>query len=197
MALLKELPGGRVQSSAAGRWLLGLAARHDALSTPTVSGIDYRRETPAVFTQDDWALVPWFTLSGSARFDHQPAFGDFVSTRLTALVRQPGANWSLRASIGGGFALPPPFVDEIDDPGPGVRLPLTGLRSERARTASPDAKWADEGWNLNASVFYTEIRHPLAALPVANNQVRLVNAAEPLRAPGAELLVGFVQARCT
>jgi iron complex outermembrane receptor protein len=116
-----------------------------------------------------------------------------VSPRFSALFRKPQSDWSLRASVGGGFALPTPFVDEVDDTGLGVLLPLTGLRAERARTVSLDAKWADEGWDLNASLFYAEIRHPLEALPTAGNQVQLVNAVLPLRAPGAEALVGYVR----
>jgi outer membrane receptor for ferrienterochelin and colicins len=175
------------------RWLFGLAARHEALTTPTLSGIDYRYATPALFAQDDWSFAPWLTLSGSARYDNNNAFGTFLSPRLAALIRQPGGNWSLRASVGGGFSLPSPFVDETDDTGLGVLLPLAGLRAERARTASLDAKWADEGWNINASLFYAEIRYPLQALATASNHIRLINAVEPLRAPGAELLVGYVR----
>lgn len=176
------------------RWLLGLAAKHEALTAPTVSGIDYRYATPALFVQDDWSFASWLTLSGSARYDHSNAFGGFFSPRLAALFRKPGGNWSLRATVGGGFALPTPFVDEIDGTGLGVLLPLAGLRAERARTASLDAKWADEGWNINASLFYSEIRHPLQALPTTSDHIRLSNSAEPLRAPGAELLIGFVRA---
>ena len=176
------------------RWLLGVATKHEQLSAPTVSGIGYRYETPGLFAQDDWSIAPWLTLSASARIDRPDAFGTFVSPRLTALVRRPGGNWSLRATVGGGFALPTPFVDEIDDTGPGSLLPLAGLRAERGHTASLDAKWADEGWNLNASLFYTEILHPLDALPAANDHLQLINAVEPLRAPGGELLIGFVRA---
>ncbi|MGH8262440.1 MAG: TonB-dependent receptor plug domain-containing protein [Steroidobacteraceae bacterium] len=175
------------------RWLLGLAAKHEELSAPAVSGIDYRYETPGVFAQDDWALAPWLTFSGSLRVDRQNDFGTFLSPRLSALFRQPASDWSLRASVGGGFALPTPFVDEIDDTGLGVLLPLTGLHAERARTVSLDAKWADEGWDLNASVFYAEIRQPLQALPAPGNRIQLVNAALPLRAPGAEALIGYVR----
>jgi outer membrane receptor protein involved in Fe transport len=67
------------------------------------------------------------------------------------------------------------------------------LRAERARTASLDAKWADEGWDLSASVFYAEIRDPLEAIPATGDQIQLVNAALPLRAPGAEALIGYVR----
>ena len=71
--------------------------------------------------------------------------------------------------------------------------PLGDLRPERARTASIDAKWADEGWDINASVFYSEVRDPLTTRALAGDRIEVINAAGPWRAPGAEVLVGYTR----
>jgi len=63
--------------------------------------------------------------------------------------------------------------------------------AERAVTESLDAKWADEGWDVNLSLFDSEIRDPLQALP-SGDKLALSNAKGPRRAPGAEALIGYV-----
>ena len=108
---------------------------------------------PAAFAQDEYSPFPWLTLAGSARVDVNDRYGTFVSPRLSALFRQRGSPWSLRASVGGAFAAPTPFVDEVEATGLGSVLPLAGLHAERARSASLDGKWGAYGWDVNASVF--------------------------------------------
>jgi iron complex outermembrane receptor protein len=132
------------------------------------------------------------TLAGSARVDWQNSYGTFLSPRLSALFRQPGSAWSLRASVGGGFAAPTPFVDEVEAVGLGALLPLRGLHAERAVTESIDAKWVDEGWDVNFSLFNSEIRDPLYVLSAPDYKLQLINSPGPRRAPGAEALVGYV-----
>jgi iron complex outermembrane receptor protein len=73
----------------------------------------------------------------------------------------------------------------------GSLLPLRGLRAERAVTASLDAKWADVSWDVNASLFTSEIRQALDALAVGD-KLELYNAPGPRRAPGAEVLGTYV-----
>jgi iron complex outermembrane receptor protein len=124
--------------------------------------------------------------------DEQNVYGTFFSPRVSALLREPGSPWSLRASVGGGFAAPTPFVDEIEATGLGALLPLQGLRAERAVTESIDAKWADDGWDVNASLFNSEIRDPLETQSAAGERLELINAPGPRRAPGAEALVRYV-----
>ena len=174
------------------RWVLGLAFEYDRLAVPNDSGISHAYSVPAVFGQDNVALGPWVVAAGSVRVDASNEYGTFVSPRLSALVRQPGSAWSLRASVGGGYSAPTPLVDEIDAVGLSALLPLRGLRAERATTASLDARWLGGSWDVNASLFTSEIRDPIEALPATGNKLRLVNAAGPRRAPGAEALVGYV-----
>jgi outer membrane receptor for ferrienterochelin and colicins len=184
---------GTVSSNSHGHaWILGVAFEHEALVAATVPGVGYQYNAPAVFVQDEGAPTPWLKLAGSARVDAYGSLGSFFSPRLSALFRRPGSTWSLRASVGGGFAAPTPFVDEIEATGLGTLLPLRGLRAERVVSESLDAKWADEGWDVNLSLFNAEIREPLQAISAAGQMFELINAPGPRRAPGAELLIRYV-----
>ena len=174
------------------RWVWGVAFVHDQLAAAAVPGVSYTYNVPAVFAQDEYAPARWLTLAGNARVDAHNDYGTFLSPRLSALFRQPSSAWSLRASVGMGFAAPTTFVDEIVATGLSSLLPLRALHAERATTGSLDVKWTDRGWDVNASVFTSEIRDALDVLSQPGNKLELVNAPGPRRAPGAEILVGYV-----
>ena len=165
-------------------WVLGAAFVRDELAAEAVPGVSYAYNVPGLFAQDTLALAPWATMAGSVRFDAHNQYGAFFSPRLSALIRQPGSAWSLRASIGAGFAAPSPFVDEVEATSLARLLPLRGLRAERAVTASLDAKWAAEGWDVNFSVFNSDIRNPLTVADALGTKLELVNGAGSRRAPG-------------
>ncbi|HZF26695.1 MAG TPA: TonB-dependent receptor [Steroidobacteraceae bacterium] len=173
-------------------WVLGLAFEHEQLAVAAVPGVSYTYNVPAVFAQDEVAPAPWLRLAASARLDVHNVYGTFFSPRVSALFRQPGSDWTLRASIGSGFAAPTPFVDEVEATSLGTLLPLRNLQAERALSASLDIKWTDGGWDVNASVFASKIRDQLAAEPVGPDQFELINAPGPQRAAGAEALIGYI-----
>jgi outer membrane receptor for ferrienterochelin and colicins len=175
----------------ANEWVLGLAFQHDALAA-AAPGVSYIYNVPAVFAQDEFAPTRWLKLAGSARVDAHNKYGTFFSPRVSALLRQPESDWSLRVSVGGGFAAPTTLVDEIEATGLGSLLPLHDLRAERAVTESLDAKWADKGWDVNASVFNSEIHALLEAQSAAGQKLELVNSPGRWRAPGAEVLIHYV-----
>jgi outer membrane receptor for ferrienterochelin and colicins len=172
-------------------WVVGLAFQHDGLSASEIPGVGYSYNVPALFAQDEYSPTSWIKLAGSARIDSNNEYGTFFSPRFSALMRQPRGDWSMRASVGGGYAAPTPFVDEIEATGLGSLRPLRGLRVERAVTESFDAKWADDGWDLNVSVFNSEIRGALAVQGAPGEQLQLFNAPGPRRAPGAEILIHY------
>ena len=178
--------------SAGHSWVLGVAFNRNELSVPTEPGVGHVYNIPAAFVQGDYSPVSWVILAGSARVDANDQYGTFVSPRLSALFREPGSPWSLRASIAGGFTPPTPFVDEVEATGLGSVLPLADVHAERAITASLDAKWSAGGWDVNASVFTSELRDPLAALPAAAEKLEIINDPGPRRVPGAEALIGYV-----
>ncbi len=173
-------------------WAAGAALVHDELAVPTVTGIGFSYNVPALFVQDEVQAAGWLKLAGAARLDHNNRYGTYLSPRLSALFRQPERPWSLRASAGSGFAAPTLQFDEIEAVGFGPVAPLRGLRVERATTESLDGKWESQGWDVNLSLFNSEIRSPLQVQPLPLERLELINAAAPRRAPGAEVLVHYV-----
>lgn len=172
------------------KWVAGVAFERVQLAASPVRGVGYTYNVPAILAQDDVEVAPWIAIAGSARVDANNAYGTYLSPRTSVLLRIPASPWSLRASIGTGFSAPTPFLDEIEATGLGALLPLRGLHAERAVTESLDAKWAGYGWDVNVSVFNSEIGHALSVKTVGNG-LELVNSTGTQRAPGAEALVGF------
>jgi len=173
------------------KWTLGAAIQYERLRSPDVAGVGVDYTVPGIFVQDEFALFPWLSFAASARVDVHNEFGTFFSPRLSALFRT-GESWSLRGSIGAGFAAPTPLIEEVQERSLAVLDPLTGLRAERGYSASVDAKWARGPWDVNFSVFASQIRHPLMAVEGAEpGRLALISSTEPLRVHGAELLVGY------
>jgi outer membrane receptor for ferrienterochelin and colicins len=173
-------------------WLLGAVLQYERLHTDDVAGVSYDYTVPALFVQDEFAPARWLSLAASARLDAHSDYGTFVNPRLSALFRWDD-KWSLRMSAGTGFAAPTPLVEDVQARSLGVLNPITDLRAERASSISVDAKWASRPWDVNLSVFRSEIRHAIDVLPAAQpDRLNLVNSEGPLRANGAELLIGYV-----
>jgi len=173
------------------KWVAGAAFQYERLHTNDVPGVSYDYSVPAVFVQDEMAPTKWLALAASARVDAHSDYGTFVSPRVSALFRPATARWSLRASIGSGFAAPTPLVEEVQARSLGVLNPLQGLRAERASSASLDAKWAHKPWDVNLSVFASQIRHALDVREASPDRLDLVNTEGPYRARGAEMLIGY------
>ncbi|HEV7607840.1 MAG TPA: TonB-dependent receptor [Steroidobacteraceae bacterium] len=174
------------------QWLLGLALQLDRLESEDAPTAGHSYFVPALFVQDEYTPVESVTLAASARVDVHSDFGTFVSPRLSILFR-PQEEWSVRASFGTGFAAPTAVMDETEATSLATLLPLHNLHAERALSSSLDVKWRDEGWEINGSVFASEIRDPLtvrsSSLP---DRLELFNAGGPRRAVGAELLLHYV-----
>lgn len=177
-------------SSHSHRWVAGVAFERDQLAASPSRAIGYTYNVPAVFAQDETSVGPYLVLAGSARVDAHDEYGTFFSPRVSALFRPPASNFSLRASIGTGFSAPTPFLDEIQATGLGALLPFHALHAERAVTEALDARWAADGWDVNFSVFNSEIRDAFLVQPVGD-RLALINSAGIQRAPGAEMLVGY------
>jgi iron complex outermembrane receptor protein len=180
---------GRAQGHS---WVLGGAIGQDELQTADAPGVGYTYTVPAIFAQDEFAPTDWVILAASGRVDAHSDYGTFFSPRLSALLL-PAERWTIRTSIGTGFAAPTPFVDEIESTGLGVLDPLTDLQAERAASASIDAQWAANGWEANLSFFGSEIRHPLEVQPgSAPGRLELVNGEGVRRALGGEAFLRYV-----
>jgi outer membrane receptor for ferrienterochelin and colicins len=179
-------------ATAGHQWAAGLAFQHDALRVESVGGVGYTYNVPGVFVQDEFSPTTWIKLAAAGRVDSNNQYGTYASPRLSALFRQLASPWSLRASAGGGFAAPTPFVEEVESTSLGVLGPLRGLHAERAWTESLDGKWAHDQWDVNVSVFNSVIRNPLETRPAAGNRLELVNDTEARKAPGGEVLIHYV-----
>jgi iron complex outermembrane receptor protein len=173
------------------RWVAGLAWQHDTLSAPDTPGLDYTYDVPALFAQDTYAPFPWLSLAASGRIDAHSDYGTFFSPRVSALLRQPDEPWSLRASVGTGYTAPTPYFDEVAATWLGAMTPLRDLDAERATSAALDAKWAQGDWDVNVSVFTSEIRDALQVISLPDDKLQIVNAPGPRRAPGVEMLIGY------
>ncbi|MES1263183.1 MAG: TonB-dependent receptor, partial [Peristeroidobacter soli] len=94
-------------------WLVGAAVQYESLESDDAPDAAYRYVVPAVFAQDEYSPNDIVTLALSARIDSHNEFGTFLSPRFSVLYK-PGEDWSLRGSIGSGFAAPTPLFDEIE-----------------------------------------------------------------------------------
>ena len=140
-------------------WLAGFADQRDAYRPGDVSPFAYTYIAPALFAQDDVSLAPWFSVSGSARVDFHNLYGTFFSPRLSALIRKSG--WTSRISAGQGFFAPTPLTEETEAAGLSrLRLPAP-LKAERGRTASVDLTRSAGPLSLTATVFASNIDHPV------------------------------------
>lgn len=173
-------------------WLVGIAAQQDRFHSARYPQFDYRYTVPALFVQAEQALRDDLTLSGSARWDDHSVYGGHFSPRVSLLFRPD--EWTLRASIGRGFYAPTPFVEQIEAAGLSCLEPLTGLRAEIATTGSIDAGHVHGPWEMNLSVFASDIDHAVRLVESANapgERVQLVNVAGVTRTRGSELLLRY------
>ena len=175
-------------------WLGGVALNYDRLAADSAASFDYRFTVPAVFGQVEWSPGRRVTLAASARWDIHSHYGDFVSPRLSALLRAGGA-WTVRASAGSGFFAPTPFIEEVDAVGLVPFVPFN-VSAERGASASLDVTGALGLVELNATLFATRVTHQVYAdllnfpgppIPPPAAPVH-VNSPGPSRSSGLDLV---------
>jgi len=166
-------------------WTMGSALQADRYRNRDVSGFDYTYTTPSLFAQDEYSPNTRVTFSGSGRLDFHNRYGTFFSPRVSALIHLP-LGFTTRISSGTGIFAPTPFTEETEATGLSRIHPLSGVQAERAWSASGDLGWKSEGFEWNATVFGSVIRHP-----VVLRNVDIVNLAGPTRTMGTELLARY------
>ncbi len=183
-------------------FVAGAALEQTQYRNRDVPGFDEKRSTPGVFTQVDADLAAWLALSASARYDDLGDAGGFVNPRLSLLARRTTgafAGWSLRASAGTGAFAPTARVEATEATGLIFVLPPAGLIAERATTGSIDLNGPIATplgtLEVHASLFMGQVRSPLMAVDSTTvpfygfPSLAVVNAIEPTRSGGAELLL--------
>jgi iron complex outermembrane receptor protein len=195
------VPRGRVT------WVAGAVLQREGYRNRDVAGMDYTFSTPAAFVQADVDAASWASLSTSARLDANNVYGTFVNPRVSLLLRRPAdgafAGWTTRLSGGTGTSAPTPFTEDTEATGLTPLLPLAGLVAERARSASLDIggplETALGRFEVNATAFGSRIASPLQVMDALGTtadgaaRIVLVNAPEPVRTWGGELLGRFVR----
>ncbi len=178
--------GALAGQAGAHAWVLGAALQHERYDGREVTAFDFRHTVPALFAQDEYAPADWLTLAASARLDHHSEYGAFANPRLSALIR-PG-DWTVRASVGTGYFAPSPFTDETEAVGLGRLDPVASLEAERALGAMLDLGRSLGALELNATLFASKIEDALAVVEDGSGRLSLLNASEPVRTWGTELL---------
>jgi iron complex outermembrane receptor protein len=180
------------EASLAGRdeataWLVGAAFQADLYRSKTFPAFDYSYTAPALFAQVEHDRRGDLTIAASARLDAHSEYGSHLSPRVSVLYKPGG--WTIRGSLGQGFFVPTPFVEETEAGGLSRLEPLRDLRAETADTASIDIGYAFRSTEINASVFASRVDDAVRIETVAADRVRLVNSDGISRIGGVELLL--------
>jgi outer membrane receptor for ferrienterochelin and colicins len=190
-------------------WVAGAAFQQDDYDPRQIERFAYRFSAPAVFVQDEVVLGSRASLSASARLDVHDEYGTLASPRVSLLVR-PAPDWTLRMSAGAGSFAPTAFTEETDETGLSRVAPLDAfdLRAERATSASADLAWTRGPFEISGTMFASNVDNAVQvvrALAFASDAphtaavflnsagfpVALVNAPEPTRSWGSELIARY------
>ncbi len=170
----------------------GVALDRDQYSALDVRGESYRYTTPALYAEHTWTPDPRFAITSSARLDLQSEFGDFVSPRVSIVVR-PTEEWQLRLSRANGFYAPTPMTDETEGFGLSHVERAGGLQPEHALGWSLDVARTRGAFELGGSAYRTVVTDPqiVRVTPGAANGFQLVNGDEPLRTQGIDVYARY------
>ena len=179
VALARSLEGATL--------VVGVALQGDDYRADELPAFNYSFTTQSGFAQAEVDPAEWISMSASARVDAHSGYGTFVNPRIAVLLRVPN-EWTARVSIGTGAFAPTPFTEESEVIGLTQIQPLRDVSAERATTYSFDAGGPAGPFELNATLFGSHVRRPLALVAVDTDPgLRLVNAAEPTRTTGGEV----------
>jgi outer membrane receptor for ferrienterochelin and colicins len=170
--------------------VVGVAVQQERYRGRDIDGFDYTFTTPGIFAQFTLDVGEHLSLTSSGRIDRHSEYGTQWSPRLSALLKiKP--RWSLRLSGGEGYFAPTPFTEETEVIGLTPLVPLNNVSAERATSGSADLGGMLGPVEMNATVFGSVVRSPVGVreVPGSGGRVALVNAANPTRTAGGELLM--------
>jgi iron complex outermembrane receptor protein len=148
-----------------------------------VPRFNYTFTTPGVFVQDDVAVAPWLSLSGSARLDRHSEYGTFVSPRVSALLRS--GSWNSRVSFGTGFYGPSALTEETEAAGLTRLVMPSPLTAEKGRSASFDITRSAGPLSATLTLFMSRV---IDAVKVDREEAYVIRSADRTTNTGAELL---------
>lgn len=111
----------------------------------------HSRQVHHVFGQDEWSLMPDWTLTAGLRHDRYSDFGHTTNPRL-ALVWD--ASYNLTAKLMAGTAFRPPSFTEMFAVNNPVVTGNPNLRPEKTRTLEAAFTWqASPTWQMGANIY--------------------------------------------
>lgn len=171
-------------------WVVGTAFQQDRYRPQDLPAFRYTFSTPAMFAQDEIAFSQRLIVALSGRIDRHSEYGTLATPRVSLLAR-PRDGWILRVSAGTGAFAPTPFTEETEEVGLSRVAPLRDLLAERARGGSFDVTRRLGPIEVTATAFTSHVRHPVRLHQVGPGVLSLVNAADPTRSWGTELLARY------
>ncbi|MGQ0766689.1 MAG: TonB-dependent receptor plug domain-containing protein [Gemmatimonadota bacterium] len=175
-------------AGAGGTTVVGAALQHDAFENDLNGAFDHRWLTPGLFATAERTVGP-ITVSASARGDAHPDAGVQRTERL-ALLTKPVEGWSVRASVGTGFAPPAATNEETEAVGLRDIQRGSGLGVERSRGAMLDVNGEVGKLELLLTGYGSVISNAiqLTHVPNVGGQATLENARADARIAGVEAL---------
>ena len=171
-------------------WVAGVAAQRDSYRPHDVPRFAYTYTVPGVFLQDDLNAFSWLSVSASGRIDAHSVYGAFFSPRLSALIRNKG--WSSRISVGQGFFAPTALTEETEAAGLARLTMPRPLIAERGRSASVDVTRSAGPLSVTATLFASNIDHPVYV--ERSTAYQILNLDAPRKNRGAEFLATWRKA---
>src|ERR1039457_7485614 len=140
----------------------------------------------ALFVEDQYKVLPWFTLTGGARFTRcSGAISEnAASPRLGGAIRIPRLNWVLRGFWGEYYQAPPlstvagPLLDYAVSQG----LGFIALHGERDQEHHFGLTIPLRGWAFDVNTYHQRARNYFDHNPIGNSNVFF-----PLTIAGARL----------
>ena len=180
---------GEVTRSLTGSWgaaAVGSAVQLDQFENWKNPRFDHRWVTPGVFATGEREIGP-LTLSLSGRSDFHPEAGTQFTERVAVLVK-PAEDWSVRMSVGTGFAPATASIEETEAIGLRAIGPGPELRTERSQGSMIDINGNLAGAEVLVTGYMSTIRDAvqLAEAKDGSGNVFLKNADGDTRIGGVE-----------
>jgi outer membrane receptor for ferrienterochelin and colicins len=168
----------------------------DFLENFSYSGMNrsYSRWTAGVFGQDDWQIVPPFTLEAGLRIDRENVYGLQALPRIAGIYRLTN-ELGFRASFGLGYKVPTIFSDQSDPDAIYSMGPVgSNVKVEKSIGGEFDINYnaflfGNLSLNIDQAFFYTRVNSPLVLDTTASSsqsRYALKNADGFIFSKGAE-----------
>jgi len=126
------------------------------------------RDGWAVFAEDAWMMVPDFTLTTSARLDHDSYFGYHVTPKLYGNWTID-ENWALKGGVSAGYKKPDlrqnneGFTSVYGSyPYSEISIGNDDLKPEQSVNTEVGVYWQQDALALDATLFYTKFKDKIS-----------------------------------